>query len=576
MPLVITESRRQTGAGRLLDTPGAALEVAVAPADAPAFEAAWRRAARALCTAVGWHDARLAARSFGGGLSLAVAAPVDGLYAAVALNEDACALARANLSGDDPDATSFDAAVARVRAVIDRDRDDRLVALVAAAAAHGVACLWDDEALTLGLGAGSTTWPADALPEPADVPWDAIHDVPVALVTGTNGKSTTVRMIAAMATAAGHTPGVSTTDYVAVGADVIETGDFSGPMGARAALRDRRATAGILEVARGGLLRRGVPVPRVAVACVTNVAADHLGEFGVETVEALAEVKFVVAKALVPGGHLVVNADDALSMAEVDRQAPWDAALCGTGLDPDAPFLAATELSASVVDGQFALRRLRKDINPWQAGAWTALLPVSEAPSALGGTALHNVRNALTAVAAAAALGLPDAAIVAGLRAFRGDARDNPGRGNHSLVRGATVVVDYAHNAHGTAALVDYARTLPAARRLVLVSCAGDRSDADVRALAAAARAFCADRTLAADLPGYLRGRAPGETPALLVAESLALGAPPGSAEAFEDPPAAARAALAWARPGDVLLLFVLSHRDEVAALVQEAVGSGQ
>ncbi len=110
---------------------------------------------------------------------------------------------------------------------------------------------------------------------------------------------------------AGHTPGVSSTDYVAVGNEILEAGDFSGPMGARAALRDKRATIGLLEVARGGLLRRGVPLSVADVACVTNVAADHLGEFGVHTVEALAEAKLVVAKALTPGGRLVLSADDA-------------------------------------------------------------------------------------------------------------------------------------------------------------------------------------------------------------------------------------------------------------------------
>jgi UDP-N-acetylmuramyl tripeptide synthase len=374
-------------------------------------------------------------------------------------------------------------------------------------------------------------------------------------------------MLAAMATAAGYTTGVSTTDYVAVGSDVVETGDFSGPMGARAALRDRRATLGILEVARGGLLRRGVPVSHAAVACITNVAADHLGEFGVETVEALAEAKFIVAKALARGGTLVVSTDDPLSMAELARQADALVArgvrLLGVALEPGVASTSGAELDVSVVDGHLAIRR--------NSGAWAPLVAVSEMPAAMGGAALHNVRNALSAVATGAALGLPDEALADGLRAFRGDATDNPGRANVWKVRGATVVVDYAHNAHGLAALVAFAAQLPARRRLLLLSCAGDRPDADIAALARTALPLGADRFLVADLPDYLRGRTPGEVPALLASALVASGVDAGAVEAFADPAAAARAALAWAEPGDVLLLIALSHRDEIAALLRAA-----
>ena len=557
MPPHVSDSRRQTGAGLLLDRPGAALDVRASDDRADDLAEAWRRVVTAAAPAA-WRT-ETAVRRVPGGLSLALTAPVDGLYAAVDLSERAWALACG-----DGDADAAAQAVARAAA---DEADPALVALVADAEARGVCCLWDDEAVTLGLGAGSVTFPADALPAPGAVEWAAVRDVPCALVTGTNGKSTTVRMLAAVATAAGHTPGVSTTDYVAVGPDVIESGDFSGPMGARAALRDRRATLGVLEVARGGLLRRGVPVPRVPVACVTNVASDHLGEYGIHTVEALAEAKFVVAKALRPGGVLVLSADDLHSAREHDRQsarlAARGVAACWASLDPADPRLAGAPIAASLIDGHVAVRRA--------GGAWARLVPIAEAPSAAGGAARHNVRNALSAAATAAALGLPDAAVAAGLRAFRGDASDNPGRANVSDVRGALVVVDYAHNAHGLAALVHFASQLPARRRLVLVSSAGDRSDADIAEIARAAAAFRPDRTLVADLPGYLRGRAPGEIPEILARAARGAGA--ASVATFPDPPAAVREALAWAEAGDVLLLVTLSHRAEVAALVRDAGG---
>ncbi|MFN3597094.1 MAG: Mur ligase family protein [Rubricoccaceae bacterium] len=566
------ESRRQTGPGRLLDTPGAALEVHAPEALRAPLAAAWRRHARALLDGLGWNAGALAARPFPRGLSLAVGAPIDGLYTATALNEAALAAAAADVSAGLPLAPPEPRAetLARLRAARDAEARPALLALAEAAAARRLSLLWDDAYVTLGSGAGSRSWPADALPAPDAVDWRTLSDVPVALVTGTNGKSTTARLLAAMARAAGFTPGLSTTDYVAVGDIVIEQGDFSGPMGARAALRDRRVTLGVLEVARGGLLRRGVPLTTALAAAVTNVAADHLGEYGVDELAALAEAKFTVAKALRPGGVLVVAADEPVAADEAARQAEAlrrrGVRLAWTALDPDHPRLAA----ALAPDAPPAAT-LRDD---WLAvardGAWSPLLPAAEAPLTLGGTAVHNLRNALTAVALGVALGLPDAALTEGLLGFRGDATDNPGRANRFTVRGAEALVDYAHNAHGMAALVALAAARPARRRLVLLSSAGDRRDEDLEAMAAAVAPLRPDRVLLADLPDYLRGRAPGEVPARFVRAFAAHGVPESACQACPDPAAGVREAVAWARPGDHLLLFVLSHRDEALALLQQ------
>src|SRR5206468_3212752 len=137
-------------------------------------------------------------------------------------------------------------------------------------------------------------------------------DVPTALVTGTNGKTTTVRLLGAIAAAAGRVAGVTSTDRVTVGDQVVAVGDYSGPNGARTVLRDRRVEVAFLELARGGILRRGLAVPRAHVALVTNVANDHLGEFGIFDVPALADTKMVVARAVGPAGRVVLNADDPL------------------------------------------------------------------------------------------------------------------------------------------------------------------------------------------------------------------------------------------------------------------------
>ena len=550
------DSRRQTGAGVLLDTPGAAMEVLVPEADRDRAASAWRAHAERLTRALGW-DSRLITRPFPRGLSLALSSPVDLLYTATEVNEAAWAAARAEVEGSEP--PDPEAIIDRLRAEAGDESDPPLATLIAAAEARAVPLVWDDDAVTVGLGARGVTYPPDGLPAPEAVDWDAVGAIPTALVTGTNGKTTTVRLLASMADAAGHTTGHSTTDYVRVGDRVVERGDFSGPLGARAVMRDDRVTLAVLETARGGLLRRGVPVPLVTAAAVTNVAADHLGDYGVETVRDLARAKFVVAKALGPGGILVVPADEPDATAEAARQARVLEArgvrLAWTALDPEAPTPTGDPLTGTVRDGQIALR---------DAGGWRPICAVDAIPASLGGAARHIVRNALTASGLASALGVPDAAIAEALQDFRSDAADNPGRTNRFDVRGATVVVDYAHNAHGLRALTEAAEAWRGRRTLVLFGSAGDRSDADMAAMCDVIARLGADRYLVVDIPGYLRGRAEGEVPALLARLLVERGVGAEACTVLPDPLAGTEVALDWVEPGDLALLIVLSQRDAV------------
>jgi UDP-N-acetylmuramyl tripeptide synthase len=186
-------------------------------------------------------------------------------------------------------------------------------------------------------------------------------------------------------------------------------------------------------------------------------------------------------------------------------------------------------------------------------------------PVTVSGAARFNVANALAACAAAMAMKLDDGALLAGLLTFRGDPLDNPGRANRFQLGGATVIIDFAHNPHGLAALVDLAARLPARRRLVLIGQAGDRSDAEIRELTRTAWRLAPDRVIAKDMPSLLRGRKPGVVPTLILAELAALGAAPGSVSQAPDEPTAIRQALAWARDGDLVVLLV--HANPGAAL---------
>jgi UDP-N-acetylmuramyl tripeptide synthase len=534
-PVVWRDSRRLTGPNLLLDGPGAGLEAALAPGREDELVAAWQTHARAMLHAVGWPDAATAVRRFPDGASFAVAAPLDGLYAATLIAEWACEAA----AGSAPPLAD---AAAAIRAEIEADRDPALLALAAAAARHGAAFVQGDAKVSVGLGAGALVWPQRDLPAPEDVDWAAVRDVPVILITGTNGKSTTVRLIAAMARAAGRVAGLSSSDWVRVGDEILDRGDYSGPGGARLALRDPRVEIAVLELARGGILRRGLPVDRASAAIVTNIAADHLGEYGIHDVDGIADAKLVVAKALHGAGRLILNADDP-RLAERGTAAGVPLAWFTM-----APAHGIQE-GAALENGMLVLRR---------GGASLPVLPAAEVRIGMAGGARYNLANALAAVAGADALGLPIAAAAEALRTFGADEADNPGRGVLREIGDVKVLVDFAHNPHGVSALAALVASIPAARRLVLLGQAGDRTDAEIQALAAATWAMRPDRIVVKEMDSYLRGRRPGEIPALLQAELTRLGAPDDMIAVEGSETAAVRAAFTWAQPDDLLVL--LSH----------------
>jgi UDP-N-acetylmuramyl tripeptide synthase len=562
----LLDSRRLTGPNLLWDLEGAVLDVALADEEAASVSEAWVRQAGLILEAVGWGAEELCVRLFPGGANLALSAPIDRLYTATEVNEWAWEAAVAAVAGREPSAAEIQEAAARLRRSAELEADIALLELRDAAGRRRLSLLWDAEHVTLGLGAGSLTWRLDDLPVPREVPWDRVSDVPVVLVTGTNGKTTTVRLLAAMVRAAGAVPGTTSTDRVEVDGEVLDEGDCSGPGGARTLLRDRRVEVAILETARGGILRRGLAVRRADAAAVTNIAADHLGEFGVYDLASLAETKLVTARVVKPQGRVVLNADDPELVSRTSRfgaQAVWFT------IDPDQPgfddLLVAGDAGCTLEEGELVrYGEERRQV----------IARVDEVPIAHGGAALHNVANALAAMGLAGAIGLPVDAMAEGLRTFRGSPEDNPGRGNLMEIQGASVLVDYAHNPHGLGLLLRFAATLPAARRLLVLGQAGDRGEDAIRELAQTAWSFHPDLVVIKELPEMLRGRQPGEVPAILEAELRRLGAPPDALLHAADDPDAVRKALAWARPGDLLVLLVHTRRDEVLEILEAATPS--
>ena len=393
--------------------------------------------------------------------------------------------------------------------------------------------------------------------EPGPGPSLPVPRVPTVAVTGTNGKTTVTRLIAHMGRCAGLRVGWSNTDGIYLDGELVEEGDWSGPGGAARVLAQPGVQLAVLETARGGILRRGVGVAHNDVAVVTNVSADHLGLGGIHTLDQLAEVKATIVRITRSGGWVVLNADDprTLAMRRLSRGRPF-----AFGLDPDAPGLreAQTEggRAATVLDGDLVLLT---------RGRVERLLPVLDVPVTLAGLASFNVANALAAAAAGIAIGLPTEAVLEGLRGFRPDPGQNPGRMNILDLDGRAVIVDMAHNEASLLALLEVAGglRLPGGRVMAMVGTAGDRSDELIRSLGELA-ARGADRVVIGEKHRYLRGRDPAELVRLLREGAATVGL--ADVPAHPGELAGLKALAAESGPGDVLALMAPAERAEILA----------
>jgi UDP-N-acetylmuramyl tripeptide synthase len=306
------------------------------------------------------------------------------------------------------------------------------------------------------------------------------------------------------------------------------------------------------------------------VAVVTNISADHFGEYGIHDLDGLADVKLAVAQLLggTSGrdGLLVLNADDERLVARAPRGAPYR--LGWFALDADHPRLVAHRAAGGATAGVRAGTLLLA----WD-GREIPLGAIDSMPLTVGGSARYNVANLAAAALAAAALGIEAPTIARVCARFGSAPAANPGRLMRYEVGGIQVLVDYAHNPEGLRGLLAVAEHLRGGRgRLAtMVGHAGNRLDDDLRALAAAAAAFHPALVVVKENEGHLRGREPGEIPRLLRAELLRLGLPDAALPMCTTELDAARCALGWARPGDVLALPVHSAqaREAVIAMLE-------
>jgi UDP-N-acetylmuramyl pentapeptide synthase len=565
MKIELQDSRRLTGPNLYWDLPGAVLDVSIEGLSSEQLIAAWSRQVSGLMQAMGWNESNITSRPYVGGVSLVISAPIDVLYAACELNEIALTEVIAQLSGQSlPDRES---SIAFLSGLVEAEKNLPLLAMQTAADQHHVPFLWDEDKVSVGFGKTARVWPAREIPDPADIDWQALASIPVGIVTGTNGKSTTVRLAASILRAAGLSVGLTSTDYIRVGDEVLEQGDFSGPGGARTLLRHPRSEAVVLEVARGGLLRRGIGVGHADVAVITNVAADHLGEYGIDSVSDMAEAKFIVRRALCDGAPLVLNADDEESVQfskRLQQRTIW------FGLNPnDGKLLQHMNAggAAAFLDGD--------DLVLESGGERRVITDVKSVPVTFDGAARYNISNALAAMAMCHVLGVTDADLKTGLGSFSGDPDANPGRGNLFEKNGIRILLDFAHNEHGVQAVANTVNAFHAKRNIVLMGQAGDREDKDIGALVRAASILHPALLLACNLPGYERGREVDEVAKLISTFALEYSIPSEAVKRFDSPLLGVKYALENARPGDCLVLLALTQRKEVLALIRDFVRAG-
>ncbi len=566
----LIDARRLTGPTHLSRHPLVVVEIGLDDGESlDTVIAAYRHELDRMRGALGADPGiELLVRPHRGGAILAYAAPIDVMLAWAEASEWAAQSAVEVLAGRG--ALPLEPKRSELADLLARDTSPQLLALAVESKKRGLPLLWDDEVVSLGSGRGAIAYPRHALPQVAEVTWSAVSAIAVALVTGTNGKTTSSRLLARIAREAGKRVALASTDGIEIGDETVEAGDWTGPAAARIALRRTDVELAVLETARGGILRRGLAVETCDAALVTNVSADHLGLYGIDDVAAMAKVKAVVLHAVVPGGTAVVNAHDPRLVALAAELA------CGVtffaDLDGPADAAARATIASVLAGGGRAVVAEGGAIVAVHGARRTELVPVAEVPITFGGSARYNVQNVLGAVAMARALGLPDAAIDAGLRAF--GMKDNPGRGQVVVRGGVTVVLDFGHNAEGVRAVLGFVQSLraPAGRLWVSTASPGDRTDAEIEAVARAIHAADPARVYVRDLPDYLRGRAAGEIPALFERTFAALGLPADRFAHAASEVASLEQAYAAARAGDVVVVFVHLAEEAVRAFLEPPI----
>ena len=377
-------------------------------------------------------------------------------------------------------------------------------------------------------------------------PEGAHHSIPICAVTGTNGKTTTTRLISHILTYGGNKVGVTSTDGVFIDGVQILKGDYSGPEGAKAVLKDSTVDHAVLEVARGGILRRGLGFKECDVGVMTNVTSDHLGQGGIDSLESLSRLKSTVLESVKKTGWAVVNADNPMSLLRLDK---IKSKIILYSKDKDHPLLKENlkknHVNVTVKNEHIILQTPEMDVE---------IAEIDLIPITFQGLADFNLENAMAVVGATYGLGVREEVIQKGLYTFNPSITQSRGRMNIIDIGDFKVLIDYCHNIGAIEATINFIKSLMPGKKIRLSSGVGNRRTEDIIEYGKVLAKHFDEIVICDPSP---RNRKPGETSLILKEGILKGGMAEENITVTDEERKGAQIALKKAGPGDLVILQV-------------------
>ncbi|MBK2095273.1 Mur ligase family protein [Francisella philomiragia] len=497
-------SRRLVGPNLFFKETGTVLDVPLIDNRDKLTKLFYQEAERIL-PALGWEYIKLTHKFFNNGVRYAMVAPVDITMPACDVIDFIWLSVREGF--ETGVFKSLDEAKDKLLPLINEDKNLTYRKLYDLAKSKGFNAFRDKNKAFVGSGTGCYEFDLDN-DKIEDVDWSKVYDIPAVIVTGTNGKTTTVRLTDYICRTAGKLTGYTSTDWVKVNDELIDEGDYSGPTGHQFVLTNKKVEVALLESARGGLLKRGLIETYVNAAAVTNVSADHLGEDGIETVAELAEAKAIVFRTMGKDSHAVINLDNFYMKQQFDK---LSCAKIIVTQDPDQHdmdyYLSKADYACVVENGIFTWidKKSKKQI-----------LPVVDAPLTVKGFAKHNIENAMIAIALSFKLGIDFDYIEKALRSYKNDPKVNRGRANIFEFDNKVAVLDYAHNEAGMEALLNMIKAYDkGGKKYLMIGTTGDRKYL-ISGINDIILKHGIDFVVIKETEKYLRGAKPLELPTLI------------------------------------------------------------
>ncbi len=547
-------STRLFGANSFFENPGAVLDVPVTDNQDELVQLILLELKRVL-PVLGWEENYQSGyKKYSMGIRFAISAPFDLLWAATDLVEYIWLSVRHKFEFGE--FLSLDVAKTHMLPIIDKQTNLAYRKVYQEAKERKLNVFEDGTSVVIGSGKYAYTVPFANLSYD-DIPWGKIREIPAVLVTGTNGKTTTVRLTRFICKQAGKIVGYCSSDWIMVDDTIIEKGDLSGPSGNQGVMMNPKVEVAVLEVARGGLLRRGILTNFVKSATVTNVSEDHLHEDGVDTLKELAEAKALVYKGVAPDGYAVINLDDKLM-----REHTKNLQLKKIYITRD---ITNPEYTAYLVDAQYVCYT-DKNAFYWRDKNSDQLVGTfANTPITVNGHASHNVENALHAIALSFTLGNDIAQIGQALSQYENTAENNQGRANVFEYNGGKIIVDFAHNAAGFEAMVGLVKSYVTngGRLGILMGNTGNRMSLTDK-ITDAVISGQPDFVVIKELTTYLRGTEPGAVVRQIEEMLIAKGMDKKNIQLVDNEFDGLDVAINFVKPGDAFLFIAHESTAEI------------